>query len=169
MWCIQAHVLHFLPLFFLFCLIHFSKCLPRRLNKRLGRWGKVNLGQTASCWTEGRVECAKVNCGLLSLTAFSISCFFKVLTRSLALSLCVGGSPCAQTSAEYATFRRSFNQCRVLSQQGAEMVRSVLSELSPWTEGSWDRQGEAYWSQGSKVSNTLTDLQASQAGDTDLV
>lgn len=34
-------------------LIHFSKCLPRRLNKCLGRWGKVNLGQTASCWTGG--------------------------------------------------------------------------------------------------------------------
>ena len=48
MWCIQAYVFFFSP-----SLIHFSKCLPRRLNKCLGRWGKVNLGQTASCWTGG--------------------------------------------------------------------------------------------------------------------
>lgn len=55
-------------LFFpLLSLIHFSKCLPRRLNKCLGRWGKVNLGQTASRWTEGWVECVKVNCGPFSL------------------------------------------------------------------------------------------------------
>lgn len=56
----------------LLSLIHFSKCLPRRLNKCLGRWGKVNLGQTASRWTEGWVECVKVNCGPFSII---VSCF----------------------------------------------------------------------------------------------
>ena len=73
MWCIQAYVFFFFPLL---SLIHFSKCLPRRLNKCLGRWGKVNLGQTASRWTEGWVECVKVNCGPFSLI---VSCFLFAL------------------------------------------------------------------------------------------
>lgn len=65
-----------------FSFIHFSKCLPRRLNKRLGRWGKMNLGQTASFWTKGWVESTEVNCSLFfSLLLFQFP--DKVLRHSL--------------------------------------------------------------------------------------
>lgn len=65
---------------------YFSKCLPRRLNKCL--WGKVNLGQRASRWTEGRAECVGVNCGLSSPTPrFQFSAKVFGLSPFLFLSL----------------------------------------------------------------------------------
>lgn len=91
MWCIQAYVppphTHSTPP----TLIHFSKCLPRRLNKCLGRWGKVNLGQTASCWTEGWVKCVKVNCGPFSII---VSCFL-LLQSAIRASHQTHGCPCS--------------------------------------------------------------------------
>ena len=67
MWCTQAHVSNF------FCLIHFSKCFPRRLNNRLGRWGKKEFGSDqalSKLWGLNRSVFKSTVASLSSLVVF---------------------------------------------------------------------------------------------------
>lgn len=102
---------------FFFSDSYFSKCLPRRLNKCLCGWGKVNLGQRASCWTEGRAECVGANCGLSSPTRR-----FQFPGKVLGLSLSSSVSLSVSQALEQCSSKHSASYGSSFHHPGAEMV-----------------------------------------------
>lgn len=122
-------------LFFpLLSLIHFSKCLPRRLNKCLGRWGKVNLGQTASRWTEGWVECVKVNCGPFSL-----------ITASHQTQPMPARSGPASSAISQRGSRTAFDAAGMMSVMANKACNGVKRSHVLHSEHETHRQGRRYW------------------------